>query len=65
MILYEAKLVAKCATVYMNISSKERPLQLFQMLAEVVTVCCNHKKSIWGGRVGGSAAYGSTNYTNV
>ena len=65
MVLFEAKLVAKCATVYMNISSKARPLPLFQMLAEVVTVCCNHKKGMGRESLGGSAAYDSTNYTNV
>ena len=41
-IMHEVKLVLKPATIY--ISSKARPLQLLQMFAEVVAVCCTHKK---------------------
>ena len=41
-IMYEVKLVPRPVTVY--VSSKARPLLLFQMLAEVVAVCCAHNK---------------------
>ena len=40
--MQEVKLVPKPATVY--VSCKARPLQLFQMLADVVAFSCAHKK---------------------
>ena len=40
--MYEMKPVPKAATVYVR--SKARPLQFFQMLAEVVAVRCANKK---------------------
>ena len=53
--MYEVKLVPKPATVY--VSSKARPLQLFQMFTEVVAVCCAHKKLLQVSEVNSVAGF--------